>query len=294
MIIEFRNIKKSYQQKLALDNFTASLQPGVYGLLGANGAGKTTLINILVGVLKPTCGHIIVDGTDTRKLGKKFLAQIGYLSQYPQFYKDFTVSEFLRYMCALKGISKKDADERVPYLLQEVNLSNSSNQRIGSLSGGMRQRVGIVQAMLGDPKLLILDEPTAGLDPQERIRFRNLIVKFAKDRIVLLATHIVSDVDAIANQIMILRSGQLIAQDDPETLEHNLDGQVWEIVLKNELQLQEYDRFQISRLQRTNSKLQVRLLSKERPSPEASQVCANLEDVFLYYMNNQGEEGDTT
>lgn len=286
MTIQFENISKKYKNKLALNQFSTTLTPGIYGLLGANGAGKTTLINILVGVLPRSNGRISVDGTDVEKLGKDFLKKVGYLPQYPQFYRDFTVNEFLMYMCALKGIPHMTAKQRIQDLLSGVNLYDAMNCKIGALSGGMRQRVGIVQAMLGNPGLLILDEPTAGLDPQERIRFRNLITRFAENRIVLLATHIVSDVDAIANEVLILKEGKLIKQGAPEQLCEELKHKTWEITLSEDQSLSTFDQYAISKLQRNGTKLHIRILSDTKPAWNAVQVQASLEDVFLYYFGD--------
>ena len=286
MTIQFENISKKYKNKLALNQFSTTLTPGIYGLLGANGAGKTPLINILVGVLPRSNGRISVDGTDVEKLGKDFLKKVGYLPQYPQFYRDFTVNEFLMYMCALKGIPHMTAKQRIQDLLSGVNLYDAMNCKIGALSGGMRQRVGIVQAMLGNPGLLILDEPTAGLDPQERIRFRNLITRFAENRIVLLATHIVSDVDAIANEVLILKEGKLIKQGVPEQLCEELKHKTWEITLSEDQSLSTFDQYAISKLQRNGTKLHIRVLSDIKPAWNAVQVQASLEDVFLYYFGD--------
>ena len=286
MTIQFENISKKYKNKLALNQFSTTLTPGIYGLLGANGAGKTTFINILVGVLPRSNGRISVDGTDVEKLGKDFLKKVGYLPQYPQFYRDFTVNEFLMYMCALKGIPHMTAKQRIQDLLSGVNLYDAMNCKIGALSGGMRQRVGIVQAMLGNPGLLILDEPTAGLDPQERIRFRNLITRFAENRIVLLATHIVSDVDAIANEVLILKEGKLIKQGVPEQLCEELKHKTWEITLYEDQSLSTFDQYAISKLQRNGTKLHIRILSDTKPAWNAVQVQASLEDVFLYYFGD--------
>ncbi len=226
MEITFERVSKQYKKKYALKNFTATLNEGVYGLLGENGAGKTTLINTFVGILRGDSGTIRVEGQDVRTLGKAFLSQIGYMPQYPIFYRDFTVKDFLLYMCALKDIPTHEAQNRVSELLATVNLTDAQDKKIGALSGGMRQRVGIVQAMLSDPKILILDEPTAGLDPSERIRFRNLISRFAQGRTILLATHIVSDVECIAREILLLKQGTLLMQGTPAALERNIDGKV--------------------------------------------------------------------
>lgn len=284
MELEFIGLTKSYKKKMALDHVSAVLDSGVYGLSGANGAGKTTLINIFVGILKGDSGKILVDGEDAAKLGKEFLSKIGYMPQYPVFYKDFTVLDFMLYMCALKGISKREGRERTMELLEIVNLADAVGKKIGALSGGMRQRVGIAQAMLGNPEILILDEPTAGLDPQERIRFRNLISRFSQDRIVLLATHIVSDVEFIANEVLLLKEGKLIRKNTPEALEHEIDGKVWSLRLPGNEELSDYEDCLISNVRRIEEGIDVRILSEEVLGRGAVRVKPGLEDVFLYYF----------
>lgn len=284
MELEFIGLTKSYKKKMALDHVSAVLSGGVYGLLGANGAGKTTLINIFVGILKGDSGKILVDGEDAAKLGKEFLSKIGYMPQYPVFYKDFTVLDFMLYMCALKGIPKREGRERTEELLEIVNLADAVGKKIGALSGGMRQRVGIAQAMLGNPEILILDEPTAGLDPQERIRFRNLISRFSQDRIVLLATHIVSDVEFIANEVMLLKEGKLIRKNTPEALEHEIDGKVWSLRLPGNEELSDYEDCLISNVRRIEEGIDVRILSEEVLGRGAVRVKPGLEDVFLYTL----------
>ena len=284
MKIEFKDLSKRYRRKYALRDFSATLTTGVYGLLGANGAGKTTLINILVGLLRADAGRVLVDGRDTREMGDEFLSQIGYLPQYPQFYRDFTVIDFLAYMCALKGIPSKAGRDRADELLEIVNLSDARQKRIGALSGGMRQRVGIAQAMLGDPAILILDEPTAGLDPQERIRFRNLITRFSKDRIVLLATHIVSDVEFVASQVILLKEGSLICQDTPSALEQEITDIVWTVTVSSNDDLHQFDNYNISNMQRNERGVTVRIVSRSRPHPAAINTKPNLEDVFLSHF----------
>lgn len=285
MKIEFRKVTKSYGKDIvALDEFSATLYPGIYGLLGANGAGKTTLINILVGLLPSTSGTILVDDVPISKAGSNYLSKLGYLPQYPRFYRDFTIADFLRYICALKNIEPIEGKRRIQELLEAVNLQDVSKKRIGELSGGMRQRVGIVQALLGDPKVLVLDEPTAGLDPQERIHFRNLIAQFSENRIVLLATHIVSDVDAIANQVMILKKGQLIQKNTPEALERDMEGKVWEMTVTSHRELLQLNSNQISNIQQKQGVFRVRMLSEKKPVQDAVEVSPNLEDVFLYHF----------
>lgn len=285
MQIEFENISKKYGRRYALEHFSATLEQGIYGLLGANGAGKTTLISIFVGILKKDNGTIRLDGEDIFKMGKEFLGKIGYMPQYPVFYKDFRVLEFLQYMCELKGIPKKEGTEYAEELLEIVNLKNDMNKRIGALSGGMRQRVGIVQAMLGRPEVLVLDEPTAGLDPQERIRFRNLIARFSEKRTILLATHIVSDVEFISNEVLIMKEGRLLKKDTTENLEKEMTGKVWNITLKNAGDFGAYEKYNISNMQREGGNLHLRVLSEKPPKEEAIMAAPNLEDVFLYYNN---------
>ena len=297
MKISLRNVSKQYKGRgalgkyakgiYALKDFTTELTEGVYGLLGANGAGKTTLINIFVGILGSDGGTVLIDGQDAGTLGKDFLSKIGYMPQYPVFYRDFTVMDFLLYMCALKGIPDKQGKKRAWELLDIVNLSDAKDKKIGALSGGMRQRVGIVQAMLGDPEILILDEPTAGLDPSERIRFRNLISKFAQGRTVLLATHIVSDVECIAKEIMILKEGSLITQGTTDTLEQNIYGKVWEVTVNGEDAARLGSQYYVSNMKQQGERFLVRIVSDTLPASDAVKVSPNLEDVFLYYFRGQ-------
>ncbi len=292
MKISLRNVSKRYKGRgklgrYALKDFTTELTEGVYGLLGANGAGKTTLINIFVGILDSDGGTVLIDGQDAKTLGKDFLSKIGYMPQYPVFYRDFTVMDFLLYMCALKGIPAGPGKKRALELLDIVNLSDEKDKKIGALSGGMRQRVGIVQAMLGNPEILILDEPTAGLDPSERIRFRNLISKFAQGRTILLATHIVSDVECIAKEIIILKEGSLITQGTTDTLEQNIYGKVWEVTVNAQDAASLGSQYYISNMKQQGENFSVRIVSDILPATNAVKVSPNLEDVFLYYFREQ-------
>ncbi|WP_438431478.1 ABC transporter ATP-binding protein [Gorillibacterium sp. sgz500922] len=288
MKVAFKEISKQYKGKFALQNFSAELENGVYGLLGTNGAGKTTLLNIFVGILKSDQGQVLIDGVDARSLGNQFLSHIGYLPQFPQFYKNFEVMDFLNYMCVLKEIPRQQGEKRAKELLETVNLSGAANKKIGALSGGMRQRVGIAQAMLGDPDILILDEPTAGLDPQERIRFRNLITKFSENRIVLLATHIVSDIEFIANQVILLKDGHLLKQGTPQALVDSMKGKVWHVAATDRMVDEKLQRLRISNMLREQDKILLRVIDDEKPDDQAESVPANLEDVFLYYIG-EGE-----
>lgn len=287
MKVQFDGLSKAYKGKYVLRDFSATLENGVYGLLGTNGAGKTTLINLFVGIIKSDSGEIYIDGQNVRDMGADFLGNIGYLPQYPRFYRDFTVLEFLRYMCVLKDIPKDAGKVRIKELLETVNLTEAAGKKVGALSGGMRQRLGIAQAMLADPGILILDEPTAGLDPRERIRFRNLISRFAENRIVILATHIVSDIEFIANQILLLHEGNLLKFGSPTELCQELDGKIWALELDEPDVPTELVHHTISNMARENDGIRLRIISEEKPHENAVPVFANLEEVFLYHC---GEE----
>lgn len=283
MNVTMQGLSKRYKSKYALRDFSAELENGVYGLMGVNGAGKTTLLNIFVGILPADSGQILIDGKDIRSLGSAFYSHIGFLPQTSQFYKDFTVMEFLCYMAVLKGIDSMTCKKRMVELLEIVNLTEQAGKKIGALSGGMYQRVGIVQAMLGDPSILVLDEPTAGLDPQERIRFRNLIGRFAAGRIVILATHIVSDVESIANQVLIMKSGCLLRQNSPAELMRNMKDKVWQVEAADENAEFFLKQYNVSNILREEGTVKLRIISDRQPSTDAVHLQPNLEDVFLYY-----------
>ena len=287
MQLRFEHLSKKYKGKYALQDFSATLENGVYGLLGTNGAGKTTLINLFMGIIKGDGGEIFIDGRNIREMGADFLSKIGYLPQYPQFYRDFTVLEFMRYMCVLKDIPKEQAEARIQELLKTVNLTEAASKKVGALSGGMRQRLGIAQAMLNNPGILILDEPTAGLDPRERIRFRNLISKFSEDRIIILATHIVPDIEFIANKIILLYEGDLLKYDTPAALCGELEGKVWALELDETDVPTELVHHTISNMAREGDGIRLRIIAENQPHPLAVSVPANLEEVFLYHC---GEE----
>lgn len=288
MDVRFEHISKKYKNKYALLDFSARLSNGVYGLLGTNGAGKTTLINAFMGII-PAEGEIYIDDKNIRTMGAEFLGNIGYLPQYPRFYKDFSVREFLRYMCVLKDIPKELGEQRIASLLETVNLTEAASKKVGALSGGMRQRLGIAQAMLSDPGILILDEPTAGLDPRERIRFRNLISKFAENRIVILATHIVSDIEFIASQIILLHEGDMLRFGSPTALCEELQGKVWALELSASDVPSDLVNHTISNMAREENGIRLRIISEEKPHPDAVPVMANLEEVFLYHCGEEAQ-----
>lgn len=202
------NITKKYKEKLALDDVSLELAPGIYGLLGPNGAGKSTLMNIVTGNLKPDGGQVLWDGKEIKSLGAQYRSIIGYAPQQQGLYDAFTGKRFLAYMATLKGISKKEMPEEIARVLSYVNMTEAANRPIGTYSGGMKQRILIAQAILGDPKLIVLDEPTAGLDPKERVRIRERIAALAGDKVILVSTHVVSDIEPIAKEIILIKSGK--------------------------------------------------------------------------------------
>lgn len=228
MELTLDRLTKQFGARIAVDRVSAKLGPGVTGLLGANGAGKTTLMRMVCDVLRPTGGQILLDGRDAAELGDEYRSLLGYLPQDFGYYPDFTALDFMRYMATLKGFSSRDGRERSMRLLEEVGLADDARRKVRTFSGGMRQRLGIAQAMINEPAILVLDEPTAGLDPKERVRFRNLIAGFAQDKIVVLSTHIVSDVEFIANRILVMRQGSFVMDGTPERVVAQAAGKVWE------------------------------------------------------------------
>ena len=281
-MLEIKNVSKRYSKNLALNQFTAELTNGLYGLLGPNGAGKTTLINIITTLLNPTSGTVLYNGKPVG--GKEYMNILGYLPQYPRFYQSFTAREFLLYMAAMKGIDKNKAVQKTEELLEKVNLTEQMNQKIGSFSGGMKQRLGIAQAILNDPEILILDEPTAGLDPKERVRFRNIISELSGKRIVILATHIISDLDFAAKEVILLQDGKLLMKDTPMALQMTLKGKVWSVNV-NESELEYFrDQYIIASAVASDDSYVLRVISDKIPSEKAIPELPRLEDVYLYYF----------
>lgn len=227
MDLVISHISKQYKDMRAVDDFSLHLSPGVWGLLGANGAGKTTLMRIIAGILPPSSGQILYDGIPTTLLKERFRDRFGYLPQEFGFYPEFTVRDYLDYVAVLKGLSSADRRRKIDELLEQLNLAHVQKKKIVKLSGGMKRRVGIAQALLNDPEVLILDEPTSGLDPGERVRFRNLLSEFAHNRIVLISTHIVSDVEYIATQNAIMKDGKLLSSGTTDDLVRLVEGKVW-------------------------------------------------------------------
>lgn len=284
MKLTLENLTKRYGDKAPVNSVNLSLTKGVYGLLGANGAGKTTLMRLICAVLKPTLGDIKLDGVSTFDMDEAYRDVLGYLPQDFGYYPDFTANEFLIYIGALKGIKTSKSKEKIDELLELVSLSHVKNKKIKTFSGGMKQRLGIAQAMLNDPKILVLDEPTAGLDPKERVRFRNLISDFSKDKIVILSTHIVSDIEYIANEILIMKSGQIIDTGTVEKLTQKVEGYVWSCSVSSNEVDELNEKYCISNLKSDGDKSILRIVSNEKPLENAKLVSPNLEDLYLYYF----------
>ncbi|MED4687939.1 ABC transporter ATP-binding protein [Peribacillus frigoritolerans] len=287
MHLVVEHLSKKFGDNTVLDDINIEFTEGVYGILGANGSGKSTLMRILVTVLKPTSGKVILDGENIKKLDEEYRNLIGYLPQEIALYKSFTAERFLMYIASLKGLNKNEAKSKVSELLELVGLTEYRKKKVGTFSGGMKQRVGIAQALLNDPKVLIVDEPTAGLDPKERIRFRNLLSAISSNRIVLLSTHIVSDIDFIAKEIVILKQGKLIKKDAPDNLLGQLNEKVWTVLI-SEGELQQYqNKFKVGNIIRRENGIELRIISDTKPIETAQATIPNLEDLYLYYFDKE-------
>ncbi len=287
-MLTVNGVGKKFGDFSVLQDIQLEFSNGVYGLLAPNGAGKTTLIKMLTTLLHPTKGEILYNGQDVYSMGEKYRDLIGYLPQQFGFYKNYNPHQYLQYLAALKGISKKEANEKIPNLLKLVALDDAIKKKMGKFSGGMIQRVGIAQAMLNDPKILILDEPTAGLDPKERVRFRNLLSDLARDRIVILSTHIVSDVESIANEIIMIKNERVLYKDSIQTICLQLDGKVYETEMDFEL-VERFRREYLSLSERQeNGKMKIRFIAVKDSDKAWKQVRPTLEDVFLYQYQDEG------
>jgi ABC-type multidrug transport system ATPase subunit len=281
LVLEIRSLSKAYKGVQALQDFNLKLTPGILGLLGPNGAGKSTLMRMLATITTPTEGTILWNGRDVVKDPEALRSVLGYLPQDFGVYPNLSAQEFLEYMAAIKGMSGERARRKISDLLDLVNLRDSARRPLGGYSGGMRQRVGIAQALLNDPQLLIVDEPTVGLDPEERIRFRNLLSDLSGERIIILSTHIVSDVESTATDIAILHKGQLIVRALPEQLLKQIEGTVWEWTATSQELPALKQQFLVSGTLRRMDGIEVRAVSGARPCPEAQSATPNLEDVYL-------------
>ncbi len=290
MELSVQDITKKYSDKVAVNDVSLNIEKGITGLLGANGAGKTTLMRMIADIIKPDAGSITYDGVPITVLDSEYRNIFGYLPQEFGFYPEFTVIDYLDYMAALKGLTKADSKRKIDSLLEQMTLTDVRRKKIRKLSGGMRRRVGIAQALLNDPEILILDEPTAGLDPGERIKFRQLLSEFSQDRIVLISTHIVSDVEYIATRQAIMKDGKIIRDGSTDTLVKEMDGKVWECTVDNR-DIKELEKvLQIVNLKNVSSdRTEIRFISDTQTINNASNVSPRLEDLYMWLFGNKEE-----
>ena len=292
MALILDGLTKTFSSFPAVNNLSYTMDTGVYGLLGVNGAGKTTLMRMLCTLLTPTSGTITWDGQDIFSLGSAYRNLLGYLPQDFGYFPDFSVQDYLLYIASIKGLRPATARQRMQNLLEQVGLTQVRRQKMKKLSGGMKRRAGIAQAMLNDPKILILDEPTAGLDPKERIRFRNLISELAENRLVLLSTHIVSDVEYIADQILLMKDGSLVHHGTSQQLLAAAPTQVWTCTVPRAQADQLLHQYPVVNLKTLPQGVQLRVLSQTPPTPEAHPAEMTLEDLFLHYFGETAGETD--
>ena len=283
-MLTLENISKLYGDTIALEHINLTLEHGIYGLLGPNGAGKTTLMRVMADLLVPSTGRVLLDGQDISVMGAAFRKKLGYLPQDFGVYPNFTAEQFLLYIARLKGLSKFEAKQQTDKLLRLVGLEDKSRKKLKGFSGGQRQRVGIAQALLGDPEILILDEPTAGLDPEERIRFRGIISNLSQQKTVLLSTHIVSDLEAVANEVILLQKGNVLAVKKPNELLEQLNGHVWIISVPTSEETALTKEYACSNVMHTDGRSVIRVLSERKPYPGATLIVPNMEDMYLYYF----------
>ena len=285
MKLTVTNLGKQYNRDFwGLKDFSLEIKPGILGLLGPNGAGKSTFMRMLATITKPTDGKILWNDVDVVKSPDTMRAMLGYLPQDFGVYPNLNCVEFLEYMAAIKGLNAAATRKRIDELLQVVNLVGAAKRPLGGYSGGMKQRVGIAQALLNDPQLLIVDEPTVGLDPEERVRFRNLLSDLSGERIVILSTHIVSDVEATATRIALVNNGQLLRESAPEDLLKEIENKVWEWTVASDELVKIKQNHIVSGTIRRSDGVQVRVVSESQPNANAQSISPNLEDAYLYFI----------
>ena len=289
MKLVLKDIEKRYGKntKKALDHINIEFEPGVYGMLGPNGAGKSTMMNIITTNIKADKGQVLYDNSEVKKLGKAYRKKLGFMPQQQKIYPTFTGKQFLWYMAALKGMKKEQAREQIEELVRVVNLEMDIFRKIGTYSGGMKQRLLLAQALLDNPSVVLLDEPTAGLDPKERIRIRNYISQMAKEKIVIFATHVVSDVEFIADKIFILKDGQILGVKSVEEWLETVEGKVYEVIVEHEKLNAYQEKYQVANMSRIKGLVKLRIISDQKPEGEEVKTThPNLEDVYLYYCAN--------
>lgn len=286
--LKLMDVQKKYKDKEAVRKFNYTFTNGVYGLLGENGAGKTTLMRLICGILQTTSGSVYCDNLEIVRMGAEYRKLLGYLPQDFGYYGDFTAERFLRYMAALKALPEEYANCRIEELLELVDLKDVKKKRLKTFSGGMIRRIGIAQALLNEPEILVLDEPTAGLDPKERVRFRNIISSLGKNRIVLLSTHIVSDIEYIADSILIMKNGELIQKGTEKEITASVKGCVWKCIV-SEKDVQELNnKYIVSNLRNSGEYVELRIISEVKPTVGAEAVECTLEDAYLYHTQILG------
>ena len=287
-MLTLNNVSKNFGKFTAVENISLNMDNGLYALLAPNGAGKTTIIKMITTLLNPTEGEILYDGVNIKTMGAAYRELLGYLPQDFGYYKNNTPKQYLSYLAALKGVPKKETAEKIDYLLEMVGLSENADKKMRKFSGGMIQRVGIAQAMLNDPKILILDEPTAGLDPKERVRFRNIISVLSKDRIVILSTHIVSDIESIANQVILIRDKHIYKMDSVANICNELSGKVFEMQVSDKEYAQMEEKYIILSARQEKGYMTIRVFDEADDGTDNDSkisVSPNLEDVFLVNYN---------
>ncbi|HBG4019257.1 TPA: ABC transporter ATP-binding protein [Clostridioides difficile] len=285
--LEIENLSKIYGKKVANDKITVTLENGVYGLLGPNGAGKSTLMKQITTLIKPDEGQILYNGEDIFKMDADYRNILGYLPQEFGVYKNFTAKEFLQYIGALKGLRGKYLNSKIGELLDLVGLYDVRNKSIGKFSGGMKRRVGIAQVLLNDPKIIVLDEPTAGLDPQERARFRNLIAKMSRDKIIILSTHIISDIESVAKETIMIKDGKLLMKGTHKDILSHMENKVYNVQVKNECEVDDIQsKYKVVSIQSDIDSIVLRIVSEDIPSEDNIQpVQAKFEDVYIFYFD---------
>ncbi|MEQ3340609.1 ABC transporter ATP-binding protein [Clostridium butyricum] len=285
--LEIKNLTKIYGKKRANDGITVTLENGVYGLLGPNGAGKTTLMKQITTLIKPDKGEILYNGKDIFNMDDKYRNIIGYLPQEFGVYKNFTAKQFLQYVGALKGMSGKNLNSKVNELLELVGLYDVRNKSIGKFSGGMKRRVGIAQVLLNDPRIIVLDEPTAGLDPQERTRFRNLIAKISRDKIIILSTHIISDIESVAKETIMVKEGKLLMKGTHREILSDMNNKVYNISVNNEEEINRIqEKYKVISIQRDVDSTILRVVSDTMPKElNVESTSARFEDVYMFYFD---------
>ena len=287
-MLTLNNVSKNFGKFTAVENISLNMDNGLYALLAPNGAGKTTIIKMITTLLNPTEGEILYDGVNIKTMGAAYRELLGYLPQDFGYYKNNTPKQYLSYLAALKGVPKKETAEKIDYLLEMVGLSENADKKMRKFSGGMIQRVGIAQAMLNDPKILILDEPTAGLDPKERVRFRNIISVLSKDSIVILSTHIVSDIESIANQVILIRDKHIYKMDSVANICNELSGKVFEMQVSDKEYEKMEEKYIVLSARQEKGFMTIRVFDEADDGTDNDNkvsVSPNLEDVFLVNYN---------